>query len=176
MAELKTDCPSTALVAALPVGKLDKIKLKQTERQFVPTIRVKLDNSKILYVPIDPEANRNSSILLAEITRNFVKDQFEKWDENDRILTPAELKDAMTAAKLANEMSIVAHENILPPPDQIGKAGKGAAGAMLQGVKAMAEGLAKGTADAQQEAVRKFLEAGKKVRQADAIDVTVEAK
>jgi hypothetical protein len=47
---------------------------------------------------------------------------------------------------------------------------------MLRGVEAMALGQAKGNAEAQTEAMKKFLEAGKAIKQADAIDIKTEKK
>jgi hypothetical protein len=151
------------------------VKTRQQEEEFIPTIKINRGVGLAIRVPIDAEANRNSCILTAELARDFIKDQMARWTEHDRVFTPQELKEIMTAVKLCNEMTVMAHENISVPMDiNVGKKGDSATGLMLKGVEAMARGQAKGTAEAQNEALRKFAEAGKAMKQADAIDVKAE--
>ena len=153
------------------------VKTRQQEEEFIPSIKINRGVGLAVKVPIDAESNRNSCILTAEIARDFLKDQMAKWKENDRVFTPQELKEIVAAVKLCNEMAVMAHENISVPIDS-GVVGKGnsATGLMLRGVEAMARGQAKGNAEAQTEAMKKFLEAGKAIKQADAIDIKTEKK
>ena len=153
------------------------VKTRQSEEEFIPTIKVNRGVGLAIRVPIDPEANRNSCILTAEIARDFIKDQMADWKDKERVFTPQEIKELMMAVKLCNEMTVMAHENISVPMDvNVGKKGDSATGLMLKGVEAMARGQAKGTAEAQTEAMKKFLEAGKAIKQADAIDIKAEKK
>jgi hypothetical protein len=153
------------------------VKTRQSEDEFVPTVKINRGSGFFVRVPVDPEANRNCCILTAEIARDFMKAQMEKWRENDRVFTPQELKEIMSAVKLCNEMAVMAHESISVPLDvPHGKKGDSPTGLMLKAVGEMARGQAKGTAEAQAEALKKFQEAGKAMKQADAIDIKTENK
>ena len=139
------------------VVRRNKINRKPHEDDFVPKIRVKLVNGDYLPVPLDANANRNASIMLAELARNFVKDQLEKYQEKSRPMTPAEIKDLVTAIKAVNEMTIVAHEDIFLPSKPMKAEGEATKG-MLKAVEAAARGMASGNAEAQNNAVKQFLE------------------
>lgn len=171
MPEEKTE---TVGLVTVPSEKKKRNHRKEHEDDFVVKTRIRLSSGEFLPVPVDAESNRNACIMMAESARLFVADQIEKWSNAHRILTPAEVKDVVAAAKLANEASIIAHENIMPPPETNIKGGRGPAGDMLRGVEAMAKGIAKGNAEAQNEAIRKFTEMGNKVKEATVIDVRFE--
>jgi len=167
--------PPSAL--SLP-DKPHKPKRRQTEREFVPSLSIKRDDQSVVHVPRDADANRNASIILAEIARIFVTEQAQKINDSGRILTPSEIKEMVTAMKLANETAIVAHENLFIPSDlPKTKASKSDTGNILAGMEAVAKGLAKGNAEANREAVEKFLAAGKRpMKNADVIDIPDQPK
>ena len=160
--------PDSKTEALTVVGNADKrMVITKKEDAFVPKIKLKMLDGSVMTVPQDAEANKNASIILAEITRKFVSDQIRKLDERRGALTPQEIKELVTAAKLANEMSIVAHEEIMTPTERPSKISNSAAGQALKTVEAAAKGMAKGNAEA---ALEKFLAIGKKEKQA-VIDV-----
>jgi hypothetical protein len=152
--------------------KADKrLVIIQKEDRFVPKIKLKMTDGSVLVVPQDAQANKNASIILAEHARKFVTDQIQLLDKKGRVLTPQEIKDLVTAAKLANEMAIVAHEDIMIPSEKPGKPGSSTTSAMLKAVEAAAKGITSGNAEAQAKALEKFVALGRKEKKAGVIDV-----
>lgn len=150
------------------MGNADKrMVITKKEDAFVPKIKLKMMDGSVMTVPQDANANKNASIILAEVTRRFVAEQIKRIEDRNRLLTPQEIKELVTAAKLVNEMSIVAHEEIMTPTDRPSKISNSAAGQALKTVEAAAKGMAKGNAEA---ALEKFISMGKKEKQA-VIDV-----
>lgn len=150
------------------MGNADKrMVITKKEDAFVPKIKLKMMDGSVMTVPQDANANKNASIILAEVTRHFVAEQIKRIEDRNRLLTPQEIKELVTAAKLVNEMSIVAHEEIMTPTDRPSKISNSAAGQALKTVEAAAKGMAKGNAEA---ALEKFISMGKKEKQA-VIDV-----
>lgn len=141
------------------------------EGDFVNRKNIKMESGGILPIPATPDDNRNASIIAAELVRQFVTNQIKVWETDERVFTPTELKEIVNSVKLANETCIVAHEQIYVPETQRGKPGNTATGQMLKGVEAMAKGIAQGTAEAQNEAMKKFIDASKKIKQAEAVKI-----
>jgi len=160
--------PDSKTEALTVVGNADKrMVITKKEDAFVPKIKLKMMDGSVMTVPQDANANKNASIILAEVTRRFVAEQIKRIEDRNRLLTPQEIKELVTAAKLVNEMSIVAHEEIMTPTDRPSKISNSAAGQALKTVEAAAKGMAKGNAEA---ALEKFISMGKKEKQA-VIDV-----
>lgn len=166
------DTKTEALTVAPKSNKLT-VRKKMKEKEFVPSIRVRRSDGSIICVPRDAEANKNQSIILAETAREFVAKQIKKWDEAGRALTPQELKELVTAAKLVNDMGIVAHEDIFVPTEKSGKPGSSSTGILLKAVEAAAKGVTSGNAEASQKAIDRFMSLGKKEKKAGSIDVEV---
>jgi hypothetical protein len=156
---------------AIVSKRVKPVIVRQKENEFIPKVKVKMDDGTAVLVPQDAEANRNSTIVLAELARQFVAAQLKLISSHNRIMTPQETKELMTAVKIVNEMSIVAHENIMIPTDKPIKTSDSATGNMLKAVEAAAKGVASGNAEAAQKAVEKFMKMGKEAKQAQSIDV-----
>lgn len=171
-----TNMPQKQTEGLVPFQRNPEPVKSQHIDRFIPKIKVKLENGDSLVIPADADANRNQSILLADFAREFVKKKMEQLLEADTPLTPAEMKDMMLAVSKANETCIVAYESVLPPQEAPHKAGSTATGLLLKGVEAMGRGITKGNADAQREAMEKFIKLGKDVKQADVIEVKTDTK
>lgn len=164
--------PDSKTEALSVTSKEDKlIKPTQKEDTFVPKIKVKMTDGSVMVVPRDSDANKNQSIILAEHARNFILEQIKLFSSKGRPLTPAELKELMTAAKIANDIAIVAHEDIFVPTEKIGKSGSSSTGTMLKAVEAAAKGVASGNAEAANKAIEKFMKLGKEAKMAASVDV-----
>lgn len=157
-------------VALTVTGKADKrLVITQGENQFIPKTKIKMTDGEVVMVPQDAIANKNAMIILAEAARTFVARQMRKLSDSGRPLTPQEIKELVSAAKLANDMTITAHEEIIVPSDKFGKAGSGPAGQALKTVEAAARGMAQGSAAA---ALDKFIAMGRnKEKKVEVIDV-----
>ena len=169
--------PPAQTTAIEVVAKKKKVSRRQHENVFVPKIQVKLADGTFLPVPYDAEANRNASIMLAEEARNFMIKKLKDWKDKGTPMTPVEVKDALTAARIANEICIVAHENIMAPQvKDPNHRSDGEAAHLLKGMEAIARAQARGNAEAQIEATKKFLEMGRKPEEKKVIEIKAETK